>query len=93
MVLLKPIDMISLSIIIKTRGTLIHSVKGYDPTALRGETTVLCLQQCKSMIYVRARMNCNTVFSVIQIQTTILSITALILALLILKVFKLFQSW
>lgn len=44
MVLLKTIDMICLSIIIKTRGTLIHSVKGYEPTALRGETAVLCLQ-------------------------------------------------
>lgn len=91
MVLLNPIDMICVSIIIKTRGSFIHSVKGYEPIALRGETAVSCLQLCKSMISVRARMNCNTLFSVIQI--TILSITALILALLILKVFKLFQSW
>lgn len=62
MVLLNPIDMICVSIIIKTRGTLIHSVTGYEPTALRGETAVLCLQLCKSMIYVRAGMNFNTLF-------------------------------
>lgn len=62
MVLLNPIDIICVSIIIKTRGTLIHSVKGYKPTALRGETAVLCLQQCKSKMYVRARMNFNTLF-------------------------------
>lgn len=62
MVFLNPIDMICVSIIIKTRGTLIHSVKGDEPTSLRGETAVLCQQQCKSMIYVRARMNFNTLF-------------------------------
>lgn len=40
MVLLNAIDMICVSIIFKTRGTLIHSVKGYEPTALRGKTAV-----------------------------------------------------
>lgn len=50
MVILKAIDMICVSIIIKTKGTLIHSVKGYEPIALRGETAVSCQQLCKSMI-------------------------------------------